>query len=156
MRLQMVMNHVNHWICTNIDTDKLRAYFSAYGSVIDAVVMKDPISRRSRGFGFITYSDPACVDRALAQPTHVLDSRRVGIFVARMYWLYPRWKPSGQFLEQRVHEKWMRGLHHHQVVATMGLQAPLRVAILVQAPVEPTPMQQVLRRLQLWQRKRYS
>lgn len=57
--------------------EKLRAYFSAYGSVTDAVVMKDPISRRSRGFGFITYADPACVDRALAQPTHILDSRRV-------------------------------------------------------------------------------
>ncbi|DAZ95707.1 TPA: hypothetical protein N0F65_007113 [Lagenidium giganteum] len=57
--------------------EKLRAYFSAYGAVTDAVVMKDPISRRSRGFGFITYGDPACVDRALAQPTHILDSRRV-------------------------------------------------------------------------------
>lgn len=57
--------------------DKLRTYFGAFGSVTDAVVMKDPISRRSRGFGFITYADPACVDRALAQPSHVLDSRRV-------------------------------------------------------------------------------
>ncbi|TYZ57006.1 hypothetical protein PybrP1_003785 [[Pythium] brassicae (nom. inval.)] len=57
--------------------EKLRSYFAAYGSVTDAVVMKDPISRRSRGFGFITYADPACVDRALAQPTHILDSRRV-------------------------------------------------------------------------------
>ncbi|OQR84639.1 heterogeneous nuclear ribonucleoprotein A1 [Achlya hypogyna] len=57
--------------------DKLRSYFSAYGTVTDAVVMKDPISRRSRGFGFITYADPACVDRALAQPNHVLDNRRV-------------------------------------------------------------------------------
>ncbi|KAF1331491.1 Heterogeneous nuclear ribonucleoprotein, partial [Globisporangium splendens] len=49
----------------------------SYGSVTDAVVMKDPISRRSRGFGFITYADPGCVDRALAQPNHILDSRRV-------------------------------------------------------------------------------
>jgi RNA-binding protein Musashi len=57
--------------------EKLRSYFGAYGSVTDAVVMKDPISRRSRGFGFITYADPACVDRALAQPNHILDSRRV-------------------------------------------------------------------------------
>nr|CCA14026.1 heterogeneous nuclear ribonucleoprotein A1 putative [Albugo laibachii Nc14] len=57
--------------------EKLRSYFGAFGSVTDAVVMKDPISRRSRGFGFITYADPACVDRALAQPSHVLDSRRV-------------------------------------------------------------------------------
>lgn len=57
--------------------EKLRSYFSAYGTVTDAVVMKDPISRRSRGFGFITYADPSCVDRALAQPNHILDSRRV-------------------------------------------------------------------------------
>ena len=58
-------------------SEKLRNYFASYGAVTDAVVMKDPISRRSRGFGFITYSDPACVDRALAQQNHVLDSRRV-------------------------------------------------------------------------------
>ncbi|KAF1772307.1 Nucleotide-binding alpha-beta plait domain [Phytophthora cactorum] len=57
--------------------EKLRSYFGAYGTVTDAVVMKDPISRRSRGFGFITYADPVCVDRALAQPNHILDSRRV-------------------------------------------------------------------------------
>ena len=57
--------------------DKLRTYFTAYGTVIDAVVMKDPISRRSRGFGFITYADLTCVDKALAQPNHVLDNRRV-------------------------------------------------------------------------------
>ncbi|ETI56355.1 hypothetical protein F441_01078 [Phytophthora nicotianae CJ01A1] len=57
--------------------EKLRSYFGAYGTVTDAVVMKDPISRRSRGFGFITYADPSCVDRALAQPNHILDSRRV-------------------------------------------------------------------------------
>jgi RNA recognition motif-containing protein len=57
--------------------DKLRSYFSAFGPVTDAVVMKDPISRRSRGFGFITYADPICVDRALAQPNHILDGRRV-------------------------------------------------------------------------------
>ncbi|KAH7476200.1 hypothetical protein KRP22_000042 [Phytophthora ramorum] len=57
--------------------EKLRSYFGAYGAVTDAVVMKDPISRRSRGFGFITYADPSCVDRALAQPNHILDSRRV-------------------------------------------------------------------------------
>ncbi|CAH0488435.1 unnamed protein product [Peronospora farinosa] len=57
--------------------EKLRSYFGAYGTVTDAVVMKDPISRRSRGFGFITYTDPLCVDRALTQSNHVLDGRRV-------------------------------------------------------------------------------
>lgn len=65
--------------------EKLRSYFAAYGSVTDAVVMKDPISRRSRGFGFITYADPGCVDRALAQPNHILDSRRVSVPLVRIF-----------------------------------------------------------------------
>ena len=42
-----------------------------------AVVMKDAISRRSRGFGFITFAEPSAVDRVLEQPNHVLDNRRV-------------------------------------------------------------------------------
>lgn len=66
--------------CCFVAAEKLRSYFGAYGSVTDAVVMKDPISRRSRGFGFITYADPVCVDRALAQPNHILDSRRVSAY----------------------------------------------------------------------------
>ena len=44
---------------------------------LQAVVMKDPVSRRSRGFGFITYVDPSSVDSALAAEPHVIDSRKV-------------------------------------------------------------------------------
>ena len=57
--------------------DKLREYFSAFGPVQDAVVMKDPVTRRSRGFGFITFEDASYVDIALAQDTHTIDSRKV-------------------------------------------------------------------------------
>lgn len=39
--------------------------------------MKDPISRRSRGFGFITYEHASYVDVALAQEIHTIDSRQV-------------------------------------------------------------------------------
>ena len=48
-----------------------------YGKVQDAVVMKDPVSRRSRGFGFITYVDIDSVDNALAHEPHTIDSRKV-------------------------------------------------------------------------------
>ena len=57
--------------------EKLRKYFGAYGAVQDAVVMKDPISRRSRGFGFITFCDIDSVDNALAHEPHTIDSRKV-------------------------------------------------------------------------------
>ena len=46
------------------DDEKLRKYFSAFGTVQDAVVMKDPVSRRSRGFGFITYVGKWCISVA--------------------------------------------------------------------------------------------
>jgi len=39
--------------------------------------MKDPISHRSRGFGFITYENIESFEDALAIEDHVLDSRRV-------------------------------------------------------------------------------
>lgn len=57
--------------------EKLRKYFGAYGAVQDAVVMKDPISKRSRGFGFITFSDVDSVDNVLANEPHTIDMRRV-------------------------------------------------------------------------------
>ena len=57
--------------------DKLRKYFGVYGTVQDAVVMKDPVSRRSRGFGFITFTDVQAVDNALSYEPHTIDARKV-------------------------------------------------------------------------------
>lgn len=39
--------------------------------------MKDPVSRRSRGFGFITYCDIDSVDLALVHEPHTIDARKV-------------------------------------------------------------------------------
>jgi RNA recognition motif-containing protein len=61
--------------------EKLRKYFSTYGPVQDAVVMKDPISRRSRGFGFITFCDLDSVDNALAHEPHTIDARKVSFYI---------------------------------------------------------------------------
>lgn len=59
------------------DEEKLRKYFRAYGTVQDAVVMKDPISKRSRGFGFITFYEISSVDHVLANEPHTIDARKV-------------------------------------------------------------------------------
>ena len=39
--------------------------------------MKDPVSRRSRGFGFITFQDVESVDKVLENEPHNIDSRKV-------------------------------------------------------------------------------
>jgi len=57
--------------------DKLKEYFSQFGSVTDVLVMKDPITQRSRGFGFISFSNPDAVDRVLAVSSHILDGKKI-------------------------------------------------------------------------------
>jgi RNA-binding protein Musashi len=41
----------------SVDRDELKAHFSIYGYIKDACVMFDPKTKRSRGFGFITYQE---------------------------------------------------------------------------------------------------
>jgi RNA-binding protein Musashi len=55
--------------------DNLQRFFSRYGEVIDCVVMKNAESGRSRGFGFVTFSDPANVNSVLQNGPHTLDGR---------------------------------------------------------------------------------
>jgi len=41
--------------------------------------MKNPDTGKSRGFGFVTYGDTACVDTVLAVTTHNVDGRQVSV-----------------------------------------------------------------------------
>ncbi|XP_029427125.1 RNA-binding protein Musashi homolog 1 [Rhinatrema bivittatum] len=60
----------------------LREYFSQFAEVKECLVMRDPLTKRSRGFGFITFMDQAGVDKVLAQSRHELDSKTIDPKVA--------------------------------------------------------------------------
>ncbi|KFW82512.1 RNA-binding protein Musashi 1, partial [Manacus vitellinus] len=45
-------------------------------------LMRDPLTKRSRGFGFVTFMDQAGVDKVLAQSRHELDSKTIDPKVA--------------------------------------------------------------------------
>ncbi|XP_015222892.1 RNA-binding protein Musashi homolog 2b isoform X12 [Lepisosteus oculatus] len=62
--------------------DSLRDYFSKFGEIRECMVMRDPTTKRSRGFGFVTFADAASVDKVLAQPHHELDSKTIDPKVA--------------------------------------------------------------------------
>ncbi|XP_057322174.1 RNA-binding protein Musashi homolog Rbp6 isoform X5 [Microplitis mediator] len=62
--------------------ESLREYFTKYGDITEVMVMKDPTTRRSRGFGFITFADPSSVDKVLAQGNHELDGKKIDPKVA--------------------------------------------------------------------------
>ncbi|XP_015235352.1 PREDICTED: RNA-binding protein Musashi homolog 1-like [Cyprinodon variegatus] len=60
----------------------LREYFCKFGEVKECMVMRDPVTKRSRGFGFVTYADQAGVEKVLAQNRHELDSKTIDPKVA--------------------------------------------------------------------------
>jgi len=57
--------------------DGLKSYFSKWGEIVDCVVMRDSNTKKSRGFGFITYSEPEMVDDAQNARPHVINGREV-------------------------------------------------------------------------------
>ena len=57
--------------------ESLLRYFSRFGEVIDCVVMKNAETGRSRGFGFVTFSDPLNIDSVIQSCPHNLDGRTI-------------------------------------------------------------------------------
>lgn len=55
----------------------LKQFYEQWGEIVDVVVMKDPQTKRSRGFGFITYSRAHMVDDAQKNRPHKIDGRYV-------------------------------------------------------------------------------
>ncbi|KAK3122036.1 hypothetical protein QOZ80_8BG0664270 [Eleusine coracana subsp. coracana] len=53
-------------------------HFGQYGEIVDSVIMKDKSTSQPRGFGFITYSNPAVVDKVI-EDTHVINGKQVEI-----------------------------------------------------------------------------
>uniref|UniRef100_A0A8C4R9R2 Heterogeneous nuclear ribonucleoprotein A0 n=1 Tax=Eptatretus burgeri TaxID=7764 RepID=A0A8C4R9R2_EPTBU len=57
--------------------ESMRQYFEQWGTLTDCVVMRDPLLKRSRGFGFVTYGTTDEVDAAMEARPHTLDGRTV-------------------------------------------------------------------------------
>ncbi|KAM4836518.1 heterogeneous nuclear ribonucleoproteins A2/B1-like isoform 1-T1 [Thomomys bottae] len=57
--------------------ESVRSYYEQWRKLTDCVVMRDPTSKRSRGFGFGTFSSMAEVDTAMAARPHSIDGRVV-------------------------------------------------------------------------------
>ncbi|KAJ0980109.1 hypothetical protein J5N97_008364 [Dioscorea zingiberensis] len=63
-------------ISWDTNEDRIRDYFSRFGEVVEAVIMKDRTTGRARGFGFIVFADPAVAERVVMEK-HMIDGRLV-------------------------------------------------------------------------------
>ncbi|KAL6738720.1 hypothetical protein Aduo_012237 [Ancylostoma duodenale] len=61
----------------NTTDEVMREFYSQFGELTDIIVMRDPNTKRSRGFGFVTFATKANVDAAMAARPHVIDGKTV-------------------------------------------------------------------------------
>lgn len=68
----------------SIDKDGLLALFAAFGDIVDAVVISDKYTQRSKGFGFVEFADEKAAEKAVAEMNEKeVDGRNLVVNVAR-------------------------------------------------------------------------
>eukprot|EP00743_Colponemidia_sp_Colp-15_P004112 GILK01004440.1.p1 GENE.GILK01004440.1~~GILK01004440.1.p1 ORF type:complete len:214 (+),score=16.49 GILK01004440.1:208-849(+) len=61
------------------DNESLTQYFEQFGTVTTAHIVKDKLSGRSKGYGFVTFADPSSATAALVDPFPIVDGRRTNV-----------------------------------------------------------------------------
>uniref|UniRef100_A0A6V7QW82 RRM domain-containing protein n=1 Tax=Ananas comosus var. bracteatus TaxID=296719 RepID=A0A6V7QW82_ANACO len=67
------------WETTN---ESLRAHFDQFGEILEAVVITDRQTGRSKGYGFVTFRDPESARRACVDGNPMIDGRRANCNLA--------------------------------------------------------------------------
>ncbi|KAL1820689.1 hypothetical protein ACET3Z_015558 [Daucus carota] len=62
----------------------LHSYFRQFGEILEAVVITDKNTGRSKGYGFVTFRDPESAKRACADPSPIIDGRRANCNLAAL------------------------------------------------------------------------
>uniref|UniRef100_A0A7E4W1W1 RRM domain-containing protein n=1 Tax=Panagrellus redivivus TaxID=6233 RepID=A0A7E4W1W1_PANRE len=57
--------------------DQLREYYSKWGTVVDCIVIRDPVTKHSRGFGFVTYATIQMAETAMNGRPHTINGKVV-------------------------------------------------------------------------------
>ncbi|KAJ6851064.1 putative RNA-binding protein ARP1 [Iris pallida] len=65
-------------------TEELRAYFEQFGDILEAVIITDKNTGRSKGYGFVTFSEPDSARRSVAEPNPIIDGRRANCNIASL------------------------------------------------------------------------
>jgi len=68
----------------SIDSAGLGDLFSSFGKIVDAVIISDRMTGRSRGFGFVTFETEEAAEKAVAEMNNKdIDGRNIVVNVAK-------------------------------------------------------------------------
>ncbi|KAK0236835.1 RNA-binding domain-containing protein [Armillaria gallica] len=107
-------------------SDSMKEFFSAYGKVVDATVMLDRESGRSKGFGFVTFEDAANSDQLVGKNL-VLDDKQIEVKTAQ---------PRSQREQARNNAGVVNNMHVQEVRPPMPF-----------IPQQPNPMSMMYQRM---------
>nr|XP_043634204.1 RNA-binding protein 38-like [Erigeron canadensis] len=65
-------------------SETMRQYFLRFGDILEAVVITDKNTGRSKGYGFVTFQDPESARRACVDPAPIIDGRRANCNLASL------------------------------------------------------------------------
>jgi heterogeneous nuclear ribonucleoprotein A1/A3 len=57
--------------------EQLRGYYSKFGQIVDCIIIRDPVTKNSRGFGFVTYATMHQADIAMNNRPHTINNKVV-------------------------------------------------------------------------------
>ncbi|KAF3777638.1 putative RNA-binding protein [Nymphaea thermarum] len=100
-------------------SEALRRHFEQYGDILEAVVITDKNTGRSKGYGFVTFRDPESARKACVDPSPVIDGRRANCNLASL----GRPRPSPPYAKRKqIRPLKATPAKLHNVVAGIHLQ----------------------------------
>ncbi|KAG5018947.1 hypothetical protein JHK87_014802 [Glycine soja] len=65
-------------------TEEMRKYFEQFGDILEAVIITDKNTGKSKGYGFVTFCGQESARRACADPNPIIDGRRANCNIASL------------------------------------------------------------------------
>ncbi|KAL0403434.1 UNVERIFIED_CONTAM: putative RNA-binding protein ARP1 [Sesamum radiatum] len=70
--------------------EAMRDHFQKYGDILEAVIISDKLTGRSKGYGFVTFKDAEAAKKACEDPTPIINGRRANCNLAALGARRPR------------------------------------------------------------------
>ncbi|KAH7524379.1 uncharacterized protein LOC107418044 isoform X1 [Ziziphus jujuba] len=102
-------------------TEEMRRYFEQFGEILEAVIITDKNTGKSKGYGFVTFRDPESARRSCANPNPVIDGRRANCNIASL----GRPRPSPPRGRNQGGSPYQGGTPHGAPPAYSGVPTPL-------------------------------
>ncbi|KAL5777227.1 hypothetical protein ACOSP7_010153 [Xanthoceras sorbifolium] len=65
-------------------TEEMRKYFQQFGDILEAVIITDKNTGKSKGYGFVTFRAPESARRACENPNPMIDGRKANCNIASL------------------------------------------------------------------------